>query len=290
MCYAVLSSNVTEIEVHLCLVLLNAYESTCWWFVSLRIWILDVRPSPPRSWPDKLGTIRRSAICSVSRCGCSFCVNSLSTIGCVRAFSLVTESSLLYDSTESSKLQMWLWFGPTYVDWVEARRLRTRRSISKCGFSSISGSKSCTSLLVGVWSSVVSSLTSLIPVLSCASFPCASHVLANRLLLLRLQIVFECDFWRKSWNRDSFEQDSRLYLPFGRCHSTNRLFPLEVRTQVVRFVLFGDGLSIFKSTGAKHFYDVNFNDWSNNGFSRNCCKKKNNLDCGFAREKCAFSA
>ena len=77
-----------------------------------------------RSSPDKLGTIRRSAICSVSRCGCSFCVNSLSTIGCVRAFSLVTESSLLYDSTESSKLQMWLWFGPTSVDWVEARRLR----------------------------------------------------------------------------------------------------------------------------------------------------------------------
>ena len=77
-----------------------------------------------RSSPDKLGTIRRSSICSVSRCGCSFCVNSLSTIGCVRAFSLVTESSLLYDSAESSKLQMWLWFGPTYVDWVEARRLR----------------------------------------------------------------------------------------------------------------------------------------------------------------------
>ena len=40
-------------------------------------------------------------------------------------------------------------------------------------------------------------------------FPCASHVLANRrLLLLRLPTALECDFWRRSWSRESFEQYS----------------------------------------------------------------------------------
>ena len=43
-----------------------------------------------------------------------------SVIGYVRV-SLVTEL-LLYDSTELSTLQMLLWFGPSYLDRVEARR------------------------------------------------------------------------------------------------------------------------------------------------------------------------
>ena len=123
MCYAVLSSNVTEIEVHLCLERIWEHLLMVCKLGDLDTWRTS---QSTRSSPDKLGTFRRSAICSVSKCGCSFCVNNLSTIGCVRAFSLVTESSLLCDSTESSKLQMWLWFGPTYVDWVEARRLRLR--------------------------------------------------------------------------------------------------------------------------------------------------------------------
>ena len=59
---------------------------------------------------------------------------------------------------------------------------------------------------------------------------------------------------------------------FGMCNSsTNRLFPLDIRTQDVRSGLFGDGISISNPWVPSHLYDVNFNDWSFHCFSKKCC-------------------
>ena len=58
----------------------------------------------------------------------------------------------------------------------------------------------------------------------------------------------------------------------GICNSsTNRLFPLVIRTQDVRLGLFGDGIAISCPKLSRICTMWNFSDWSNNCSSRNCC-------------------
>ena len=112
---------VTSHEDHVCITISLAVRCQLWWG-SRGTWR---KFQSTRSLPEKLGKTRRSAIWWLSRDGRHVSLllvlrlllsDCIFAIDCVRAFFLVNE--ILHDSMSLSKLQIWLWFCPSYLDWV----------------------------------------------------------------------------------------------------------------------------------------------------------------------------